>query len=105
MAASSEGCALSATVTACPAAWSAAANDCRVIQPSDVASTRNMIGQPGDNTQYIACRIAADCINMLVSIEVELDRLPGLRLAASNDYAHEPGFVLRALTRLDIEWD
>jgi cytochrome P450 len=34
-----------------------------------------------------------------------LDRLPGLRLAATNDFAHEPGFVLRALTRLDIEWD
>ena len=34
-----------------------------------------------------------------------LDRLAGLRLADSNDFAHEPGFVLRALTRLDIEWD
>jgi cytochrome P450 len=34
-----------------------------------------------------------------------LDRLPGLRLAEGNDFDHQPGLVLRALTRLDIEWD
>lgn len=51
---------------------------------------------PGEGLSRLEQRMA------LTSV---LDRLPGLRLAASNDYAHEPGFVLRALTRLDIEWD
>ena len=35
-----------------------------------------------------------------------LDRLPNLRLASGrNDFAHSPGFVLRALERLYIAWD
>ena len=51
---------------------------------------------PGEGLSRLEQRMA------LTSV---LDRLPGLRLAASNDYSHEPGFVLRALTRLDIEWD
>ena len=50
---------------------------------------------PGEGLSRLEQRMA------LTSV---LDRLPGLRLAASNDYAHQPGFVLRALTRLDIEW-
>ena len=51
---------------------------------------------PGEGLSRLEQRMA------LTSV---LDRLPGLRLADSNDFAHEPGFVLRALTRLDIEWD
>ena len=50
---------------------------------------------PGEGLSRLEQRMA------LTSV---LDRLPGLRLAPSNDFAHEPGFVLRALTRLDIEW-
>jgi cytochrome P450 len=35
-----------------------------------------------------------------------LDRLPGLRFAEGrNDFAHQPGFVLRALEQLHLEWD
>jgi len=33
-----------------------------------------------------------------------LDRLPGLRLAPENDFAHHPGFVLRALRELHLEF-
>ncbi|MDH3705454.1 MAG: cytochrome P450 [Acidimicrobiia bacterium] len=33
-----------------------------------------------------------------------LERLPDLRLAEGNDFAHEPGFVLRALTELHLEF-
>jgi len=51
---------------------------------------------PGEGLSRLEQRMA------LTSV---LDRLAGLRLADSNDFAHEPGFVLRALTRLDIEWD
>ncbi len=51
---------------------------------------------PGEGLSRLEQRMA------LTSV---LDRLAGLRLAGSNDFAHEPGFVLRALTRLDIEWD
>lgn len=51
---------------------------------------------PGEGLSRLEQRMA------LTSV---LNRLPGLRLADSNDFAHEPGFVLRALTRLDIEWD
>jgi cytochrome P450 len=50
---------------------------------------------PGEGLSRLEQRMA------LASV---LDRLPGLRLAAGNDFAHEPGFVLRSLTRLDIEW-
>jgi cytochrome P450 len=51
---------------------------------------------PGEGLSRLEQRMALNSV---------LDRLPGLRLADSNDFAHEPGFVLRALTRLDIEWD
>jgi cytochrome P450 len=39
-----------------------------------------------------------------MALHTVLDRLPDLRLAPGNDFAHAPGFVLRALDRLDIEW-
>ena len=50
---------------------------------------------PGEGLSRLEQRVA------LTSV---LERLPALRLADGNDFAHEPGFVLRALSRLDIEW-
>ena len=50
---------------------------------------------PGEGLSRLEQRMALDSV---------LDRLPDLRLAESNDFAHAPGFVLRALDRLDIEW-
>lgn len=44
-------------------------------------------------------------LEQTMALSAVLDRLPGLRLADTNDFVHEPGFVLRALTRLDIEWE
>ena len=44
-------------------------------------------------------------LEQTMALSAVVDRLPGLRLADTNDFAHQPGFVLRALTRLDIEWD
>lgn len=34
-----------------------------------------------------------------------LRRLPGLRLGEANDFRHQPGFVLRALCELHLQWD
>lgn len=39
-----------------------------------------------------------------LALNAILDRLPDLRLADGNDFAHQPGFVLRALERLHVEW-
>ena len=39
-----------------------------------------------------------------LALNALLDRLPDLRLASGNDFAHRPGLVLRALERLQIEW-
>ena len=50
---------------------------------------------PGEGLSRLEQRMALHAV---------LDRLPDLRLADSNDFAHAPGFVLRALDRLDIEW-
>ena len=50
---------------------------------------------PGEGLSRIEQRMALHAV---------LDRLPDLRLADGNDFAHAPGFVLRALDRLDIEW-
>jgi len=50
---------------------------------------------PGEGLSRVEQRMALNSV---------LDRLDGLRLAESNDFTHQPGFVLRALDRLDIEW-
>lgn len=50
---------------------------------------------PGEGLSRLEQRMVLDAV---------LDRLPDLRLADTNDFAHAPGFVLRALDRLDIEW-
>jgi cytochrome P450 len=50
---------------------------------------------PGEGLSRLEQRIALHAV---------LDRLPHLRLAPGNDFTHEPGFVLRALRRLDVEW-
>ena len=50
---------------------------------------------PGEGLARLELRMALTAI---------IDRLPNLRLAEANDFAHEPGFVLRALTHLHIEW-
>jgi cytochrome P450 len=50
---------------------------------------------PGEGLSRVEQRMALDSV---------LERLPELRLADTNDYAHSPGFVLRALERLDVEW-
>ena len=50
---------------------------------------------PGEGLSRIEQRMALDAV---------LDRLPDLRLADTNTFEHQPGFVLRALDRLDIEW-
>jgi cytochrome P450 len=50
---------------------------------------------PGEGLSRLEQRMALNSI---------LDRLPDLRLADSNDYTHAPGFVLRSLNKLDIEW-
>lgn len=39
-----------------------------------------------------------------LALNVVLDRLPNLRLAADNDYRHQPGFVLRALRELHLNF-
>lgn len=52
---------------------------------------------PGSSLSRLEQRLALNSL---------LDRLPNLRLAAdSNDFSHQPGFVLRALKELHIEWD
>lgn len=40
-----------------------------------------------------------------IGIELLLDRLPGLRLAPGNDFAHHPNMLLRGLKRLDSSFD
>jgi cytochrome P450 len=40
-----------------------------------------------------------------IGLELLLDRLPGLRLAAGNDFRHHPNMLLRGLKRLDLEFD
>jgi len=50
---------------------------------------------PGEGLSRLEQRIA---------LNVVLDRLPSLRLAEDNTFTHVPGFVLRSLDRLDIEW-
>ena len=44
-------------------------------------------------------------LEQVVTLERVLDRLPRLRLAASNDYTHVPMFVMRALGELHLEFD
>ncbi|CAN5398956.1 cytochrome P450 [soil metagenome] len=39
-----------------------------------------------------------------MAITALLERLPDLRLAPGNDFTHQPGFVLRALKHLHLEW-
>lgn len=51
---------------------------------------------PGAGLSRLEQRLAFDAI---------IDRLPRLRLAAENDFAHHPGFVLRALRELHVEYD
>jgi cytochrome P450 len=50
---------------------------------------------PGEGLSRLEQRLAVTAI---------LDRLPGLRLAEHNTFTHQPGFVLRALTDLHLEW-
>ncbi|WP_395153625.1 cytochrome P450 [Ilumatobacter sp.] len=50
---------------------------------------------PGEGLSRLEQRMALNTI---------LDRLPGLRLSADNDFTHAPGFVLRALNRLNVAW-
>ncbi len=50
---------------------------------------------PGEGLSRVEQRMALNSV---------LDRLPDLRLADTNEFTHQPGFVLRALERLDIEW-
>lgn len=50
---------------------------------------------PGEGLSRLEQRLA---------LEAVLDRLPDLRLCELNDFAHQPGFVLRALKALHIEW-
>ena len=50
---------------------------------------------PGEGLSRLEQRLALNTI---------LDRLPELRLGADNNFAHAPGFVLRSLNRLNIEW-
>jgi len=50
---------------------------------------------PGEGLSRLEQRLALATI---------LQRLSNLRLAEENDFAHQPGFVLRALTTLRIEW-
>jgi cytochrome P450 len=38
-----------------------------------------------------------------IGLQVLFDRLPGLRLAPGNDFAHHPNMLLRGLKRLDLE--
>jgi len=40
-----------------------------------------------------------------IGVELILDRMPGLRLAPGNDFAHHPNMLLRGLKRLDVEFD
>jgi len=40
-----------------------------------------------------------------IALEVLLDRLPNMRLAAGQAFEHHPHFFLRGLKRLDLEWD
>jgi cytochrome P450 len=40
-----------------------------------------------------------------IGIETLLDRLPNLRLAPGNDFAHHPSMLLRGLKSLDLEFD
>lgn len=40
-----------------------------------------------------------------IGIGMILDRLPGLRLAEGNDFAHHPSMLLRGLKRLELEFD
>lgn len=44
-------------------------------------------------------------LEMGIAFNMLLDRLPNLRLAKANDYTHLPGFVLRALKALHLEFD
>jgi cytochrome P450 len=50
---------------------------------------------PGEGLSRFEQRLALDRL---------LDRLPRLRLADHNDFTHAPGFVLRALNELHLEW-
>jgi cytochrome P450 len=50
---------------------------------------------PGEGLSRFEQRIALDRL---------LDRLPDLRLASTNTFTHAPGFVLRALDELHLEW-
>lgn len=87
--------------------YAAANRDERVFPNPDVVdldrknSRRHMafsLGEhhcPGSGLSRLEQRIALNAV---------IERLPMLRLADDNDFAHMPGFVLRALNRLNIEW-
>jgi cytochrome P450 len=40
-----------------------------------------------------------------IGLGMLLDRLPNLRLAAGNDFSHQPSMLLRGLKKLDLEFD
>ena len=42
---------------------------------------------------------------LLLSIGMILDSLPNLRLAAGNDFKHQPSMLLRGLKKLSLEFD
>lgn len=44
-------------------------------------------------------------MEQVLTLERVLDRLPGLRLAPGNDFAHVPMFTMRALRELHLEFD
>jgi cytochrome P450 len=44
-------------------------------------------------------------LEQVIAHETLLARVSGLRLSADNDFTHRPGFVLRALNHLSIEFD
>jgi cytochrome P450 len=50
---------------------------------------------PGEGLSRLEQRLALTAI---------LQRLPDLRLGPGNDFTHHPGFVLRALKQLHLEW-
>lgn len=87
--------------------YAAANRDERVFPNPDVVdldrmnSRRHMafsLGEhhcPGSGLSRLEQRIALNAV---------IDRMPALRLSDDNDFTHMPGFVLRALNQLNIEW-
>jgi cytochrome P450 len=44
-------------------------------------------------------------LEQVIAHQALIQRVHGLRLAADNDFTHHPGFVLRALNHLNVEFD